>query len=92
MGRAISPILFKNMKLEHTEGCVCYGLDVDGKPFNDLGEVSKVDILHSVVNALCCEYDPQSILVDLLRQYGEYEYHYTCEDCGDSVTSYTLEI
>lgn len=92
MGRAISPILFRNMRLEYTEGCICYGLDVDGKPFHELGEVSKVDILHSVINVLSCEYDPQSILIDLLRQYGEYEYHYTCEDCGDSVTSYTLEI
>lgn len=92
MGRAISPILFKNMRIEYTEGCICYGLDVDGKPFHELGEVSKVDILHSVINVLSCEYDPQSILIDLLRQYGEYEYHYTCEDCGDSVTSYTLEI
>lgn len=92
MGRAISPILFKNMKLEYTEGCICSGLDVDGKPFHELSEVSKVDILHSVINVLSCEYDPQSILIDLLRQYGEYEYHYTCEDCGDSVTSYTLEI
>ena len=80
------------MKIEYTEGCICYGLDVDGKPFHELGEVSKVDILHSVINVLSCEYDPQSILIDLLSQYGEYEYHYTCEDCGDSVTSYTLEI
>lgn len=80
------------MNIEYTEGCICYGLDVDGKPFHELSEVSKVDILHSVINVLSCEYDPQSIMIDLLRQYGEYEYHYTCEDCGDSVTSYTLEI
>lgn len=80
------------MKLEYTEGCVCYGLDVDGEPFNDLGEVSKVDILHSVVNALCCEYDPQNILIELLYQYGEYKHLYHCEQCGDSVCSYTLEI
>lgn len=26
------------MKLEYTEGCTCYGLDVDGEPFNDLEE------------------------------------------------------
>jgi hypothetical protein len=26
------------MKIEYTEGCVCYGLDVDGEPFNDLDE------------------------------------------------------
>lgn len=80
------------MKLEYTEGCTYYGLDVDGKPFNDLGEVSKVDILHSVVNALCCEYDPQSILVDLLQQYGEYKHLYHCDQCGDDVCTYTINI
>ncbi len=80
------------MKLEYTEGCTCYGLDVDDKPFNDLGEVSQVDVLHSVVNALCCEYDPQSILIDLLRQYGEYKHLFHCDQCGDNVCSYTLEI
>lgn len=78
------------MEIEYTEGCVCYGLDVDGKPFNELGEVSKVDILHSVVNSLCCEYEPQNILIDLLRQYGEYEHHYHCDQCGDDVCSFTL--
>lgn len=80
------------MKLEYTEGCTCYGLDVDGEPFSDLGEVSKVDILHSVVNALCCECDPQNILIDLLRQYGEYKHLFHCDQCGDNVCSYTLEI
>lgn len=80
------------MKLEYTEGCICYGLDVDGKPFNDLGEVSKVDILHSVVNALCCEYDPQSILIDLLQQYGEFKHVGHCDECGDNISSFTLEI
>ncbi len=80
------------MKLEYTEGCTCYSLDVDGKPFNDLGEVSKVDILHSVVNALCCEYDPQNILAELLYQYGEYKHIGHCEQCGDNISSFTLEI
>ena len=29
------------MKIEYTEGCVCYGLDVDGVPFNDLKEYKR---------------------------------------------------
>lgn len=80
------------MNIKYTEGCVCYGLDVDGKPFNDLGQVSKVDVLHSVVNALSCEYDPQSVLIELLTQFGEFKHLYTCEQCGDSVREYSLDI
>lgn len=80
------------MNIKYTEGCVCYGLAVDGKPFDDLGQVSKVDVLHSVVNALSCEYDPQSVLIELLTQFGEFKHLYTCEQCGDSVREYSLDI
>lgn len=80
------------MKLEYTEGCTCYSLDVDGKPFNDLGEVSKVDILHSVVTMLSVDYDIQDIVINLLRQYGEYKHLFHCDQCGDNVSSFTLEI
>ena len=82
----------KSLKLEYTEGCICYGLDVDGKPFNDLDEEKKKEVLNRTIEKILKDFDIQSIMIDLLRQYGEYEYHYTCEDCGDSVTSYTLEI
>ena len=92
MGRAISPILFKNMKLEYTEGCICFGLDVDEEPFIDLEEEKKKEVLNRTIDKILKDFDIQSIVINLLCQYGEYEYHYTCEDCGDSVTSYTLEI
>lgn len=78
------------MKIEYTEGCVCYGLDVDGIPFNDLKEYKKKPILNKVINAILDDYDIQDVLIDLLRQYGEYKHCFTCEDCGDSVSSYTL--
>lgn len=80
------------MKLEYTEGCTCYGLDVDGKPFNDLKEYKKKPILNKVINAILEDYDIQNVLIDLLRQYGEYKHLYHCEQCGDNVCSFTLEI
>lgn len=80
------------MKLEYTEGCTCSGLDVDGEPLNDLNAVEKVSLLHSVVTTLSVDYDIQDIMINLLRQYGEYKHLFNCEQCGDSVCSYTLEI
>lgn len=80
------------MKLEYTEGCTCSGLDVDGEPFNDLNAVEKVALLHSVVTMLSVDYDIQDIMINLLRQYGEYKHLFHCEECGDNVSSYTLEI
>lgn len=80
------------MKLEYTEGCICYGLDVDGEPFNDLNAVEKVALLHSVVTMLSVDYDIQDIMINLLQQYGEYKHLGHCDECGDNISSYTLEI
>lgn len=80
------------MKIEYTEGCTCYGLDVDGKPFEDLDEAKKREVFNRMVEAILKDFDIQNITIDLLRQYGEYKYLYHCEQCGDSVCSYTLEI
>lgn len=80
------------MKLEYTEGCICYGLDVDGEPFNDLDEAKKREVFDRMVEAIFKDYDIQNITIDLLRQYGEYKHCFTCEDCGDSVCTYTIDV
>lgn len=80
------------MKLEYTEGCVCYGLDVDGEPFNDLDEAKKREVFNRMVEAILKDYDIQNITTNLLHDYGEYKHLFYCEQCGDNVCSYTLEI
>ena len=78
------------MKIEYTEGCVCYGLNVDDEPFNDLDEAKKREVFNRMVEAILKDYDIQDITKELLRQYGEYKHLFNCEQCGDSVCSYTL--
>lgn len=80
------------MKLEYTEGCICYGLDVDEEPFNDLDEAKKREIFDRMVEAILKDYDIQNITIDLLRQYGEYKHIGHCDECGDNISSFTLEI
>lgn len=80
------------MKIEYTEGCTCYGLDVDEEPFNDLDEAKKREVLDKVVESILKDYDVQNVVIDLLRQYGEYKHLFNCEQCGDSVCSFTLEV
>lgn len=80
------------MKLEWTEGCTCYGLNVDEEPFNDLDAVKQVELLHNVVTMLSVDYGIQDIIINLVRQYGEYKHLFNCDQCGDSVCSYTLEV
>ena len=80
------------MKIEYTEGCVCYGLNVDGEPFNDLDEAKKRKVFNRMVEAILKDYDIQDIIINLLCRYGEYKHLFNCEECGDSVCSYTINI
>lgn len=80
------------MKIEYTQGCTCYGLDVDGEPFDDLDEAEKREVFDRMVDSILKDNDIQDIIIHLLSYYGEYHYLYHCEQCGDSVCSYTLEI
>ena len=80
------------MKIEYTEGCTCFGLDVDGVPFEDLKEYKKKIILNKVINAILEEFDTQNIIIDLLHDYGEYKYLSHCDECGDNICTYTIEV
>lgn len=80
------------MKLEYTNGCTCYGLDVDGEPFDDLDEAKKREVFDRMVESILRDDDIQEIIIRLLYHYGEYKHLFNCEQCGDSVYSYTLKI
>lgn len=80
------------MKIEYTEGCVCYGLNVDDEPFNDLDEAKKREVFNRMVEAILKDYDIQDITRVLVYQYGEYKHLFDCEECGDSVCSFTIKI
>lgn len=80
------------MKIEYTEGCTCYGLNVDGEPIDDLDEAKKRAVLDRMVDAILKDYDIEHIFIDLLHRFGEDKYLFHCEQCGDSVFSYTLKI
>lgn len=80
------------MKIEYTEGCVCYGLDVDGEPFNNLDHDKKIEVFDRIFEHLDEEYGLNTMLVDILQHYGEYKHIGHCDECGDNISSFTLEI
>lgn len=80
------------MKIEYTEGCVCYGLDVDGEPFNNLDHDKKIEVFDRIFEHLDEEYGLTSMLVSILQHYGEYKHIGHCDECGDNISSFTLEI
>ena len=80
------------MKIEYTEGCVCYGLDVDGEPFNNLDHDKKIEVFDRIFEHLDEEYGLNTMLVGILQHYGEYKHIGHCDECGDNISSFTLEI
>lgn len=80
------------MKLKYIEGCICTSLTVDGKETIDMD----IDSLKKVVNKLIDRETDfgviQDIWTNLVESQGEYEDLGQCEECGDFITKYSLEI
>ena len=80
------------MKLEYTDGCICTSLTVDGKETVDM---SKEELKEVICKLLDKESDLgvlQDIWRNLVTSQGECEDLDYCEECGDYITRYTLEI
>lgn len=84
------------MKLEYTEGCTVTGLDIDGDSFHTM-TVEEQKIYFSKClswykhNAIK-DKDFQDFIIWLVEKYGDFEFQYHCEECGDSVYKTTIEI
>lgn len=80
------------IKLEHTTGCICDSLTINGRETVDL----PIKEVRDVVLDLISRCEDISILQDILMDYidcnGKYEDLGHCEECGDHITKYTLEI
>ena len=79
-------------RIVYTEGCVDTGLTIDGRLFNDLSLEEQKAIIHKVIDSATDSSSLQSMLVEYVETAGEYEYLYTCEECGDSVCSWTIDM
>ena len=79
-------------KIVYTDGCVVTGLTIDGKIFNDLSLEEQKAIMHKIIDNASDSSYLQNMLIEYVQTAGEYEYLYTCEECGDSVCSWTIDM
>lgn len=80
------------MKLEYTDGCICTSLTVDGK---EAADMTSEEIKVSIQAMLDREIDfavLQDIWTTLIESQGEYRDLGHCEECGDWISNYTLEL
>ena len=80
------------MKLEYTDGCTCTSLTVDGVETVDMSPDSLKEVIYKLINNESDFGTLQSIWMDLVTSQGDYEDLGKCEECGDWITRYTLEI
>lgn len=79
------------MKINYTSGCICDSLTIDDKESTDLSVDDIKDIIVKALNQI----NDVSILQEMLitiAETGEYENLGHCDECGDYISSYTLEI
>lgn len=82
------------MKIELTTGCTLDSLLIDGKQFESLNvDDARLVIKTLLEKPLVEDMDLYNdIIRDIVYSKGEFKDGYTCEQCGDFVETYTLEI
>lgn len=80
------------MKIESITGCICDSLTIDGVETVDM-DINKVkEVVKKFIDSTNDLGTIQSILMDLVESQGDFEDLGTCEECGDWITKYTVEI
>lgn len=80
------------MKIESVTGCTCDSLTVDNVETVDMDKEAIKDVIKKLIDREDDLGTLQSILTDLVEIQGEFEDLGHCEQCGDWITKYTLEI
>lgn len=80
------------MKLEMTEGCVCWSYTVDDREFTNLSLNEKKELIKSLVDKTTDEAVLQGYFRNFLHTYGKHEgSDEPCDCCGDYIDTYTYE-
>lgn len=80
------------MNIKYINGCIDDSLTIDNI---ESVELSPDIIKEAIIRLLDNENDIgtlQSILIDLIESQGDYEDLGQCEECGDWITKYTVEV
>ncbi len=83
------------MKIVKTEGCVVNGICIDDTDISYMNEDTKQNSYNKILEYLKNNYSEQMLiqLCDFITsELGTFEYLYTCEQCGDAVYEYKIEI
>ena len=80
------------MKIESVTGCTCDSLTINGVETIDMDKEAIKDVIKKLIDREDDLGTLQSILIDLVETQGEFEDLGHCEQCGDWITKYTVEL
>ena len=80
------------MKIESVTGCTCDSLTIDNVETVDMDKEAIKDVIKKLINREDDLGFLQSILIDLVEFQGEFEDLGRCDQCGDWITKYTVEL
>mgnify|MGYP006902866301 CR=1 FL=1 len=85
-------VIRSNMKLVSISGCICDSLTIDGKESVELPIEDIKAAIKKAVDKISDIGTLQQTLINLIESQGNYEDLGTCEQCGDWITKYTLNV
>ena len=81
------------MKVEYYNGCTTTGVYIDNKALVDLSIEEQKEVLLKILAYLKDpSYSIQEFLISAAEEEGEFEDLGKCEQCGDYVYNYTIEL
>lgn len=80
------------MKIVNITGCTCDSLTVDDVETVDMDKKDVKEVIKKLIDRENDLGTLQSVLMDLVETQGEFEDLGNCDQCGDWITKYTVEI
>ena len=70
-----------------------FSLTIDGKDISEMSEDDIREVIKNIIEENVVESTSLiRILTDLTRSFGRYKFCYHCDECGDNVFEYELEV
>ena len=80
------------MKHEYTEGCICTSYYVNGESFQNLNIVEMKLAIQDLLDNTLDSNVLQDVWITFVEGIGKYEDLGHCEQCGDYISKYTVNI
>ena len=81
------------MKLELTTGCIANSLEADGEDIYEMSKHQQAEIILKILDKLEPTVGYSNIIKGLIEDhYDEVDFSNPCEQCGDSISIYELEV